>query len=144
MPDLHERLTAAVNERLEVARAAVPGPWGYNPGKQWHDGEDFVTLTNGQEFVSYGGPSPFTGCVCITGPADHPQSMADARFIAANDPATVIRYSERDLRVLARHHPDAGETLLGVPAALCAGHPIWTRYPCDEIRDLATPYGVEP
>lgn len=89
-----------IEQRLEVARAATPGPWGYNPGKQWHDGEDFVTLVNGQEFVSYGGPSPFTGCVCITGPSSHPQSMADARFIATHDPADANRRYRNDLELL--------------------------------------------
>lgn len=75
------------------ALAATAGPWWYNPGKQWLDPEAFerYDLAKGEEFVGYGGPSPFVGAVAATGPASNPQSMADAAFIARHDPAAVLR-----------------------------------------------------
>jgi hypothetical protein len=100
---LHERLTAAVEKRLAVAEAATPGPWRYNPNKAWHLPEDLASRRNGEEFVG-AGPLDATIGVAATGPADHPQSMADAAFIAANDPARIIRDCRRDLKVLERHH----------------------------------------
>jgi hypothetical protein len=86
------RLLAFVEVRLEdderAAEAATPGPWWYNPGKQWLGPEAFerYELTKGEEFVGHGGPHPFTGAVAATGPANNPQSMADAAFIARHHP----------------------------------------------------------
>lgn len=88
---IEEFIAARLDEDKAAAEAATAAPWSYNPAKQWHDGDDFVNLANGQEFVAYGGPSPFVGCIAITGDADDPQSMADAAHIARHDPASELR-----------------------------------------------------
>lgn len=91
--ELVDFLRARLDEDEAAATAATPGPWWYNPGKQWLDPEAFekYDLAKGEEFVGYGGPHPFTGAVCATGPASHSQSMADAAHIArVADPARVL------------------------------------------------------
>jgi hypothetical protein len=95
-------LRARLDEDERIARAATPGPWRHNPGKQWLDGEAFerYDLSQGQEFVGYGGPHPFTGAVASTGPADHVQSMKDAAHIARHDPARVLAEVEAKRRIL--------------------------------------------
>lgn len=87
-PDLHTRLLAALDERLERARAATPGPWG--PFDE-----------NGDFELSYGD----FGWSCH-GPAggieteDSEQGKADVCFIAATDPTTEIRRVEALRRVV--------------------------------------------
>jgi hypothetical protein len=78
-------LSAAADLLDALAAAAMPGPWRYNPRKQWHVPEDLPRRRNGEEFVG-AGPLDATVCVAATGPADEPQSMADARYIAAMNP----------------------------------------------------------
>jgi hypothetical protein len=118
MTDLHARLVAAVNARLEVARAADIAP----ELEAWYS---VLDLTKGHQD---GGAGLFA---------------LDAKHIALNDPATVIRHCERDLRVLERHVP----VHIGGPAA-CKHAWVdsdgWIEdYPCDDLRDLATAYGME-
>jgi hypothetical protein len=132
---LHERLTAAVEKRLAVAEAATPGPWRYNPNKAWHLPEDLASRRNGEEFVG-AGPLDATIGVAATGPADHPQSMADAAFIAANDPARIIRDCRRDLKVLARHRPRG--SFSGSQRCIDDDEP----WPCAEAADLAEAYEI--
>jgi hypothetical protein len=116
---LHERITAAVEKRLAVAQAATPGPWVY--------GGDL-------------------GAVVVIHDRDSLSSvasarMADAAFVAANDPARIIRDCRRDLKVLARHRPTADIEGRG-PFYNCR----WCSAPvprhCAEIRDLAEAYEI--
>lgn len=83
---------ARLDEEESAAEAATPGPWWYNPRKQWLNAEAFerYDLAKGEEFVGYGGPHPFTGAVAATGPASAPQSMADAAFIARHHPTRAL------------------------------------------------------
>jgi len=136
MSDLHEQLMAAANARLELARAATPGPWRYNPEKMWN----LPGMHFGEEFVG-AGPLGNTTCVAGTGMCDDPQSMADAAHIAANDPATVIRHCERDLQVLERHRPAEDEPRL---CRWCFGAngEDYFPWPCPEFTDLATAYDI--
>ncbi|MDI5965696.1 DUF6221 family protein [Streptantibioticus silvisoli] len=107
MIDDINRLAAWIGEQYDedkrIARAATPGPWWHNPGKQWLDPEAFerYDLTKGEEFVGYGGPHPFTGAVASTGPASNPQGMADAAHIAAHDPARILRAIEAKRALVA-------------------------------------------
>ncbi|MEV5894733.1 DUF6221 family protein [Nonomuraea fuscirosea] len=105
MDELITFMRARLDEDERGARDATPGPWSYDPGKEWYDGDDFVTMTNGQEFVGYGGLSLFRGAVCITGDAGHAQSAKDAEYIAGHDPARTLRETEARRRALARHVP---------------------------------------
>jgi hypothetical protein len=123
MSDLVERLRAALDEAEQKARAATPGPWRYNPAKQWLVEENparrqlAALLNRGEEFVG-AGPLDDTICVASTGEVDEPQSMADARFIASWDPNTVLRLVKRD-RALLEHYEriregrDSAETTTG-------------------------------
>ncbi|WP_405888851.1 DUF6221 family protein [Streptomyces sp. NBC_01136] len=91
--DLPEWLRTQLDEDERIAKDATPGPWWHNPGKQWLGPDAFekYDLRQGEEFVGYGGPHPFTGAVASTGPASNMQGMKDAAFIAAHDPARVLR-----------------------------------------------------
>ncbi|UJV42054.1 DUF6221 family protein [Streptomyces sp. AMCC400023] len=123
MVDLVQWLAAQLDEDEQKARDATPGPWWHNPGKQWLGPEAFekYDLRQGEEFVGYGGPHPFTGAVASTGPASNMQGMKDAAFIAAWDPARVLREidAKRDLLRFAEGIHDHHETFTtGVAARL--------------------------
>jgi hypothetical protein len=80
---------ARLGEREQAAQASTPGPWRYNPRQQWHTPAEIAGGLAGEEFVG-AGPRDATVGVAATGPADHPQSMVDASFIAGNDPTFVL------------------------------------------------------
>lgn len=110
--DIREFIEARVAEVEAAARAATPGPWRYNSAKHWLLIDDEPTRAlaaragiMGEEFVGCG-PLDSTVCVAATGPADDPQSMADARFIAGHDPAQVLRDVEAKRRILAAYVDD--------------------------------------
>jgi hypothetical protein len=65
------------------AEAATPGPWRYDPTK--------VNAISWEESVFAGANGPTAVTVASTGPADDPQSMDDAAYIAGMDPATTLR-----------------------------------------------------
>jgi hypothetical protein len=116
--DLHERLRAAITQRLETAEAC-----GVVGGTDWTlslDPDQSYALTDDVGWtVASGYMNPVT-----------------AAFIAANPPATVIRHCHRDLAVLDRHRPTR-ETSAGVfyRCRWCA-----TPDQCPEQRDLAEAY----
>lgn len=122
--ELVDFLRARLDEEAALVEGATPGPWWYNPRKQWLDPEAFekYDLAKGEEFVGYGGPHPFTGAVCATGPASHSQSMADAAHIARfANPARVLADIEakREVVRLAERAHDYHETFMsGFAAAL--------------------------
>lgn len=129
--DLSTQLRAAIQERMTLAQEATP---------------ELMLHRGGEEYVA-AGPVGVPVCVAATGPADDPQSMADARLIAAvASPEAVIRACEADLRVLERHVPLIAITDLSVFCPRCrrngwgGGVQPW---PCDDIRDLAARYGIE-
>ena len=127
--DLLSWLRATIEGDNATAEAATPGPWSYDPTREWYDGDDFVTMTNGQEFVGFGDPSAFRGAVCITGDAGHTPSMRDAVHIARHDPRDVMARCAAELRLLAEH--GHGETCDRGPA-------------CDILRLLAYGYRHRP
>lgn len=166
---LLEFIEARLGDVEALALAATPGPWRYNPNKQWLPHADKTTRDvaalvgyRGDEFVG-AGPLAATVGVAVTGPADDPQSMADARFIARHDPARVLREVEAKRRLLALHlhlrytepldadsdfeedhRPAFAEPPLYVGCKTChydARHeetyPSWW---CDTVRLLALPY----
>lgn len=104
MSDLAERILAAIAAKETTARAAIPGPWRYNPAKEWHSPEELAKRPYlrlpGEEFVG-AGPLDATIGVAATGPADDPQSMADAAFIADNGPDIVLRHCAGDRELVA-------------------------------------------
>jgi hypothetical protein len=111
--DQTARIVAFIAERLNddqrMADAATPGPWRYNPAKQWLDEpdkarRDLLALVGvqGEEFVGAGPAGKPIG-VAATGPADDPQSMADAAHIARHDPDRVLRGVEAKRAILDRY-----------------------------------------
>ncbi len=139
MEDLVQWLRAQLDEDERRAKAATPGPWWHNPGKQWlaPDAFEKYDLKQGEEFVGYGGPHPFTGAVCATGPASHAQSMRDAEFIAEHDPARVLREidAKRQLLYQFEHRGNS----VRATAGLWDGG-VWD----DMLRLLALPYADRP
>jgi len=147
MDDLPAFLRARLDEEVEEAYAATPGPWWHNPGKQWLEGEAFESydLSKGQEFVGYGGPHPFTGAVASTGPASHMQSMKDAAFIARHNPARVLAEVDAKRRIVELHEPANVEDSEEAVCMTCDDlRGIEPAYPCRTLRLLALPYANHP
>lgn len=147
MDDLVAFLRARLNEDEQAARSATPGPWTYNPGKMWLDGEAFEKFdrSKGLEFVSYGGPWPFVGCVAVTGLADHPQSMTDAGHIARHDPARVLR--EVEAKRLILRDLEQAELSLSTAGPGTPPHDLMTGAVNTlrrAVRLLAVPYADHP
>jgi hypothetical protein len=134
--DIVEFIGAQLDEEERVARAATPGPWRYNPDRQWHTPEDVEEGLNGEEFVG-AGPLYATVGVAATGPADHPQSMVDALFISVHDPVRVLAGVDAARRILAAHPvgPDGDCTTCRAYPGGAAVHA-----PCPTLRALALPY----
>jgi hypothetical protein len=133
MADLTEFLLARIDEDEAAARAAVAGPWRYNPSRQWHDPIGSSGQRSGEEFVG-AGPLDATVCVAATGPADDPQSMADAAHIARWHPAHVLAECSTKRALVAIH---------GRPHR-CPNHLQTDDEPCESLRLLARPYASRP
>lgn len=130
--DLVAFLRARLDEDERAARAATSGPWRYDADKMWN----LPGMHFGEEFIG-AGPVGKAICVAGTGPADDPQSMADAAFIARHDPARVLREVEAKRDVIVRCEDQA---------MLLADHMggILTKHLVQElltvVRVLALPY----
>lgn len=86
--DVHAALHAVITARLEVARAATPGPWSR------YGNLGYAVFTEAYDDPDYDPPA-----------VTHGSDMeADAEHIALHDPADSIRRYERDLKVLERHY----------------------------------------
>jgi hypothetical protein len=156
--DLVARLTERLDETERIARAATPGPWRYNPAKQWHAPADLAARRNGEEYVAAGSPDNPV-CVAVTGAADNLLSMADARFIALHDPAAVLRVVAAHRKILDLHASSEYRINYGgIPrtvlqcehcASLChSGSGLScdspdAPYPCETVQIVAEAYGVE-
>lgn len=124
---LYERLLAAVAERRRLAQEATPGPWTVNEGDDYHCVEH---LGDGHSVAE------------VQPCDDHPGRVApDATFIAANDPARILRACDRDAKVLQRHAP---KKPLGnwIGCIFCDDERA-EAWPCDDARDLAEEYDVD-
>ncbi|MEV6791274.1 DUF6221 family protein [Streptomyces sp. NPDC051320] len=125
--DLVQFLRDRLDEDARMARPATPGPWTYNLGKQWHAPEDLAARANGEEFVRAGSlDNPI--CVAATGPADDPQSIADAIHIARQDPARALREVEGKRRIIDEtwggpDHDDMWRFHIQLLALTYADHP---------------------
>lgn len=118
--DLTARVRAAVQQRLDLARAAADVA---NPEEWTAD-------------LAYDGWRVRT----IDGYEMHVGAEELALHIATNDPATVERHCLADLRRLERH------TLVprrAFQTAHCGWCDIDTDWPCPDIRDLAEAYAID-
>lgn len=127
---MSDDLVAFIEARMRAeeaeALAATPGPWRYNPDKMWN----LPGLHFAEEFIG-AGPLDTPICVAATGPADHPQSMADARFIARHDPARVLRDIAAKRKAVTTHRwhgPDGCEEDRFCPL-LTAMASVWSDHP---------------
>ena len=144
MDDLTVWLNEQIDEDERVARLATPGPWRYNPATAWHTPENLPELLDGAEFVG-AGPADATIGVAATGPADHPQSMADALFIARHDPTTALAETAAKRRILAEHSPDGVGMCRTCAVELKDGHDRGkVEWPCLTVRLLALPSASRP
>jgi hypothetical protein len=92
-------LTAQLDDDERAARAASPQPWRYNPSHEFR-----MPGSGPLEFVGAGIEPDFRG-IAATGPADDPQSMADAGHIARHDPTHVLHDVEAKRKIIERY-PD--------------------------------------
>jgi hypothetical protein len=70
--------------------------------------------------------------------ADSEQGLADAAFIAEDDPARVLREIDTQRQVIAEHDTECwkvGDRVHDCP---------WTDRPCRTLRPLALPYAGRP
>ncbi|MGC9668875.1 DUF6221 family protein [Planosporangium sp. 12N6] len=95
--DLIAWLSAQLDDDERAARAASPGPWGYDPSHEFR-----MPGSGPLEFVGAGVAPDFHG-IAATGPADDPQSMADAGHIARHDPVHVCRDVEAKRKIIERY-----------------------------------------
>jgi hypothetical protein len=75
------RLQTAHGLLLPLVNTATAGDWRYNRAKAWNTPD----LRFSEEFVA-AGPADRPVCVAATGPADDPQAMSDAAYIATVGP----------------------------------------------------------
>lgn len=103
MDELVMWLGEQFDEDTVRARTATPGPWRYDEGKHHH----IVGTPLFEEAVFAGPPGADANCVAGTGETDDQQSMRDAAFIAAHDPARVLREIDALRQVLAEYEQAA-------------------------------------
>jgi len=93
---LHGRIETAIEQRLAVAQAATPGPW--RVCAEGSEGSRVAPATGTKREQSR-----FIG---IANGRVQPEDGRNARHIAANDPARIIRDCTEDLAVLDEHAAD--------------------------------------
>ena len=134
MTDLTSRITAALDEQQRLAEAATPGPWVVGPTFGARDNRVYVK-------AEYSLIDTVGTCVIAGQVANVPEFRANAAFIAANDPSSVLRRVAAQRRVLERHYRD-GECCVG------CGRGEYGDYrelfvQCPELLDLADAVGVD-
>ncbi|WP_037683058.1 DUF6221 family protein [Streptomyces griseus] len=120
--DLANWLRAQLDEDERIARTATLGPWVQSGIGDYGWTVDFGRPGAGVET------------------ADTEQGLADADFIAAHNPARVLREIDAKRQILALHRPyvaESGQACLG-----CAGGIEFER--CPVVRLLALPYAGRP
>lgn len=137
MTDLHARLVAALQARLEVARAATPGPWAI-----WRDldHQGFYTVGDEAGVIPEGQQETEDEC----NPTAHVYVEWDAKFIAANDPATEIRRVEAKLRVVEAYEAALATAEVAEGTVLAGAAKLRVATYEAVIRDLAAGEGIEP
>ncbi|MFI0268589.1 DUF6221 family protein [Streptomyces luteogriseus] len=117
MDELVEWLRAQLDEDERIARAATLGPWVQSGIGDYGWTVDFGRPGAGVET------------------ADTEQGLADADFIAAHNPARVLREIDAKRQLLALHAEGSTDLF----CAHCEHEP-----PCPTLRLLALPYADRP
>jgi hypothetical protein len=135
MNDIAVRIAEQLDHHEAVAQAATPGPWeqvvddhgrGEVDASIWADSITYYVA----EKIASGGAH-----------------IADAEHIALNDPRAVLSRCAADRRILARHAPHSmgGCTVCEAPhwGVKVCNRCYGKAWPCDDIKDLASIYGLE-
>lgn len=132
--DIHAKISAEVERRLAIARAATPGPWMAATHTGRKDGVSLVGATANRG----------TGrAVAVFADSNVYQRAADAEHAALHDPADSIRRYEYALKVLTRHAIKPvwnGGDLLHYRCAFCGRIESPA---CDDVADLAESLGID-
>lgn len=141
MSTLHERIEAAVRERLALAQAATPGPWSQPYEVVGEPG-------NGGWWILNGATGTDEHAVAVSLPYN-PRAEADARFIAANGPDRIVRDCLVALDMLRRHSRGTYISPLDdEPTCEHCTHSnesawmCYRTYPCPDVRSLARRYQI--
>lgn len=106
--DLVQWLRDQLDEDERIAREATPGPWQNAPTARHH-----ATASGRSEEAVFASPTD-TGAMVVaaTGEASERRNLINAEFIAAHDPARVLREIEakREVLRLAERAYDYHET----------------------------------
>jgi len=136
-------LTAQLDEDERIARAATPGPWEWTPetdvwdqngptlvrvGHDGYEGRDLVEVLAGWGHDAWG----------------LHVSDADRAFIAAHDPARVLREIDAKQKIVRWHYKRPGPKwdtpdAKGFECATCD-----QEFPCKTLRLLASAYADRP
>jgi hypothetical protein len=94
--DLVQWLGGQLDEDERIAREATPGPWQNVPTARHH-----ATASGRSEEAVFASP-PDTGAMVVaaTGEASERRNLINAEFIAAHDPARVLREIEAKRRMI--------------------------------------------
>lgn len=138
--DIADFIRDRVAEDHAAAIHATRGPWRYHPDKCWRHPDTGCA----EEAVFTGPPGASAVCVAGTGPADDPQSMADARYIARTHPGRALVDVQTWLALLDAHKPRYGRRVtcstcrepLDAQGNLHAAE-LW---PCRTVKLLAARY----
>ncbi|MFI6681856.1 DUF6221 family protein [Kribbella sp. NPDC050470] len=138
--DLVAWLTEIWDKDEQLARKATPGPWRHDPRKHWRKpGTAWF-----EEAVFAGPAGKDAECIAGTGESDDPQSIYDAAFIAAHDPASVLARIAADRKILELHGQVDVREGGASSCATCAVTANWELdpedWPCRTLRLLASPY----
>ena len=135
MNTLHERIEKAVKHRLVVAMAALDSledwtadtkaPYGPTVGP-WHREVEQAVWSCDDEL---------DGC-----PEEARGWIAEARHIAANDPACIIRDCTEDLWLLSQHEPDEADVARGLDPECTCGDLVNRQ--CPQVLSLARRYDI--
>lgn len=137
MDDLVRWLGEQLNEDERIARASTPGPWVWTP-------ETDVWDQNGPTLIREGTDAPDAELVEVAAGWGHDAwgmniSDADKAFIAAHDPARVLREIDAKRRIIAEH------ALNGWVCSTCDDGEVPPQaFPCPTLRLLALPYADRP
>ena len=126
--DLVERLLAALDEAEKVARGADWGPWEVGPSFGARDNRVYVRR-EGDLIDSIG------TCVIAGQVSNMPQFRQNAIFIAANNPAVVLRTIHAHREILGRH--ERGHWCVGTGRA---GRMWWPNGACEDVHSIAAIY----
>jgi hypothetical protein len=131
-------LVAELGRVEELAWAATPGPWEVRPPSDRGDGWELCGRGPGHNESRW-----VVGAESGGGVYDE----ADARFVVATDPVSVLRRVAADRQILAEHQPLDEGGLGALRCSVCAVQPCGDHYlyrvpwPCRTVLLLAEGYG---